>query len=135
MKIKTLGRAIYITLGIKLDDLKKAEYLVPECLTLLGQDKSPLFKLSTQGIAGINKYGATFVDEDAEGYACLTLTGEETATKDYILREVGASIRYIKVIEQNAQACVGAIESDLDSVFEDDAEPARVIEPIIDIEE
>lgn len=123
-KTVAIGNAVVVTSSLKLDDLKTVKEYRPEALTLYGGEdgKEALFTISTEGSAGINKYGATFKDEsrDGEGLATITiaLTYDGEDLKGYLADKFGGALMNIAKLEEQLPAVIEEIAAAKQAVMD-----------------
>ena len=123
-KVKVVGNAIVVTSELKLEDLKLVQKYRPEALILYGgkEGDEPIFRISTEGNAGINEFGATFVDESRDGQKLATITasfaydGEAEKLKELIAEELGGALMNIGKLERKLPAIIREINEQKESV-------------------
>lgn len=120
-KIKVMDKAIVVTAGVKLEDIKTIEKYRPSALTLTkgeGEKKEPVFKLGTKG-SSINQFGASFDHANAEGYAVLTMTTnyEGDKIKEFIADELGSAITHLNTLEAKLPGVLTEVKAERDAIL------------------
>ena len=119
-KATAVGNVVVVTSERTLEELKLVKKCRPKALTLYDGD-DPVFAISTEGKAGINKYGATFTDEarDGSGKACITVpiaySGDDV--KSFIADELGGALIYINELEAKLPEVIQEIKAEREAVL------------------
>lgn len=98
LNVKILGSNAVITTDILFEDLVTMTKFKPEALTLVNEEGKEVYKISVNkdGKSTISNYGAVFVSKNADGFAELNITMDESveANKrvDYIKENFGYKI-------------------------------------------
>lgn len=121
-KIKIMDKAVVVTSGVKLDDIKMIEKYRKAALVLMegeGDKKEPVFALGTTG-SSINTYGASFDHANAEGYAVLTMTTnyEGEKIKEFVADELGEAIRKLNKLEATIPGVLAAVKDERKAIME-----------------
>lgn len=119
-KIKVIDKAVVVTAGVKLADIKTIEKYRPAALTLMGGEdgKEPIFKLAS-GTGTINQFGASFDHANAEGYAVLTLvtTYEGDKVKEHVADTLGEAMTKLKQLEEKLPAILEAVNKEREAIM------------------
>lgn len=118
-KIQIVGNAVLLTSKLKLDTIKKIEKFNKDllCLTEIKDDEvKELFRINVGKTASLSKYGVTFTNANAEGYACTTflLPNNVKDRKEYIKEEYGTALFMLSDLED----AIATAESEINAAFE-----------------
>lgn len=119
-KIKVADKAVVVTAGVKLEDIKTIEKYRKSALTLMGgkEGKEPIFKLGV-GASSINKFGASFDHADSEGNAVLTMLTdyEGEKVKEYIADLLGEAMTNLNALEATLPAVLEAVKKEREAIM------------------
>ena len=128
MRSKIVGQALVITLGTKLDDLKRAAKYAPKAMYLFAEDDeghiAERFGVQVVGkpvTGSLNKYGATIGSCNADGFAQITLPLqgiEAEKRKGAVIDMYGKAMFDLAEIETNVAAALRTIDTQIASVIE-----------------
>ena len=128
MRSKIVGQALVITLGTKLDDLKRAAKYAPKAMYLFAEDDeghiAERFGVQVVGkpvTGSLNKYGATIGSCNADGFAQITLPLqgiEAEKRKGAVIDMYGKAMFDLAEIETNVAAALRTIDTQIASVVE-----------------
>ena len=109
--IKTLGDALKVTSGLKMDQIKKMEKYNSASLTLTEKIENkvePIFSLRTGEKASANQYGITLTTIDADGSASATIAipqnMEKKAKQAYVKDTFGVMLNNLIKLEEQVVA-------------------------------
>lgn len=117
MKIVVAGKAIVITSSAKLADLEKIKKYRKDALTLYGgeEGKEPIFTicLSNKGDGSLSNMGAAFANENADGYAQMTLVADMgEKPEEYIADNYGAALTNLEKLEATLEGVLKQIDEE-----------------------
>ena len=119
-QVKIAGKAMVITSGAKLEEIKNAEKYRPNALRLFGgeEGKELLFVVGTaKSASGIDRQGVVFCDTNADGYAQLTLTlPADVNPQDYVPEVYGPALTKLCAVEEQLPAALAEIRADKERV-------------------
>ena len=119
-KIKVIDKAVVVTSGVKLEDIKTIEKYRPAALTLMGgeEGKEPIFKLAS-GAGSISKFGASFDHATTEGYAVLTLvtTYEGDKVKEHVADTLGEAMTNLNALEAKIPAVLESVKKEREEIM------------------
>lgn len=102
--VQIVGNAVVFTSKLKLDAIKKLEKYNRKALSLFemdGEEKVENFRLASGNAHNVSKYGITFGEANADGFATATIvvpTGIADK-KQYVLDTYGETISNLKDLE------------------------------------
>lgn len=117
-KVQIVGDAMVITSKLKLETIKKIQKFNKDllCLTEIRDNTTnELFRIETGKVASFNKYGITFTNANAEGYACATLLLPNNVKdrKEYVKDEYGTALVMLADLED----AIATAAAEIDSVY------------------
>ena len=128
MRSKIVGQALVITLGTKLDDLKRAAKYAPKAMYLFAEDDEGHIaerfgvQVVNKPVTGsLNKYGATIGSCNSDGFAQITLPlqgVEAESRKGAVIDLYGKAMFDLAEVETNVAAALGTIDTQIASVVE-----------------
>ena len=141
-KIKVLGDTVQICSSLKVEEIKKASFYMPNCLNLVDEKGEAFFGIGI-GNAHSSKHGVTFSSKDHEGKAFMTtnnpVTGDHTdrgAERELLTKTFAGIVHNLEAIEEQVREAlvdIRDIESttsrSIDFVDECDCDCEAVAEP------
>ena len=128
MRSKIVGQALVITLGTKLDDLKRAAKYAPKAMYLFAEDDEGHIaerfgvQVVNKPVTGsLNKYGATIGSCNSDGFAQITLPlqgVEAESRKGAVIDLYGKAMFDLAEVETNVATALGTIDTQIASVVE-----------------
>lgn len=114
-KVTIAGKAVVITSAVKYEDLVLVKKYRPNSLILKGGEdgKEPVFAISV-GSSNLSKVSATFGEQTADGYACMTLISSEKPedVKQYVIDELGGTLMLLNKLEETIPAVLDEIAAE-----------------------
>lgn len=127
MKITIVGNQICITSAYTNNELNKVKRNRPDALKLYegtGQERHPVFSISTDATGGMNNsflcFGAGDCDINGKAIVMLPIPGIQDTpekTKAAVAEQIGIRALYAKQIEQQIDAAITAINNEQNSVM------------------
>ena len=128
MRSKIVGQALVITLGTRLDALKRAAKYAPKALCLFAEDDeghtAERFRVQVvdKPVTGaLNKYGATIGGCNTDGFAQITLPlqgVEAEKRRGTVIDLYGKAMFDLAEVETNVAAALDTIDTQIASVVE-----------------
>lgn len=123
-RIKIAGNAVVITSTLKLEVIKKMEKYNPDALCLVevkDNEENEIFRIATGKTSTISKFGITFMEANAEGFATATVMLPEGTTdkKAYIKDNFATALFMLKDLEDAVTTACAQLEAAYAKLDED----------------
>lgn len=113
--MKKVGQAIVVTSVLKVEDIKRVARFAPKALKLVDGDKKEYFVVAV-GSESIGQYGVAFKEQNAEGFAQLTLMGKSEVTKKELAETYGHILNNLAKVEEQALDALAGVNETLEAV-------------------
>lgn len=113
--MKKVGQAIVVTSVLKVEDIKRVARFAPKSLKLVDSDKKEYFVIAA-GSESIGQYGVSFKEQNAEGFAQLTLMGKSEVTKKELAETYGHILNNLAKVEEQALDALAGVNETLEAV-------------------
>lgn len=113
--MKKVGQAIVLTSVLKVEDIKRVARFAPKSLKLVDSDKKEYFVVAA-GSESIGQYGVSFKEQNAEGFAQLTLMGKSEVTKKELAETYGHILNNLAKVEEQALDALAGVNETLEAV-------------------
>ena len=120
--IKTVHKAAVISTDLSVKNLKKLEAINPDALEIKTKDGDVLFKVAVGNEESISKYGIVFTNDSK---ISVLVDTTKKLDKDTVAEIFGATLLQLSRVEEQANAALESIGTDLDSLIEVEDEDAE----------
>ena len=116
-KVKVIGKSMFITSAVKLEDFERVSKFSPETLILNDKDGNQYFSVGT-GKSEICKYGVRFGEKNSEGMA-LARIDVDIASKEALAEEYAGVVANLTTVEEAVKTKAQAITENINKFAEE----------------
>ena len=114
-KIKTVHKAAVISTDLSVKNIKKLEAINPDALAIKNDKGETLFQIATGSNESISKYGIVFANDSK---LSVIVDTDKSLSRDLVAELFGATLLQLSRVEEQANAALESIGTDLDTLIE-----------------
>lgn len=113
--IKTVHKAAVISTDLSVKNIKKLEAINPDALAIKNDNGETLFQIATGSNESISKYGIVFANDSK---LSVIVDTDKSLSRDLVAELFGATLLQLSRVEEQANAALESIGTDLDTLIE-----------------
>ena len=113
--IKTVHKAAVISTDLSVKNIKKLEAINPDALAIKNDKGETLFQIATGSNESISKYGIVFANDSK---LSVIVDTDKSLSRDLVAELFGATLLQLSRVEEQANAALESIGTDLDTLIE-----------------
>lgn len=113
--IKTVHKAAVISTDLSVKNIKKLEAINPDALEIKNDKGETLFQIATGSNESISKYGIVFANDSK---LSVIVDTDKSLSRDLVAELFGATLLQLSRVEEQANAALESIGTDLDTLIE-----------------